>query len=281
MTDFCVIGLDPGLAHLGWGVISLGRVPVPGAVQPALNSGGRAIRSSALRMLDCGEIQTSNSLSPEQRLQKIYMELAQIFSRYRPLACSVEELYLNKNSSSALPVAQARGVALLCAAQQGAPVAEFSANRIKQSVTGNGKAQKLQVQEMVAFLLGFKAEFSGGLGPDQAKPVLRSDHAADALAAAICLVHERGAEALLHSWEIEPGAETVGQESLPAEIRDREETGMSGGQKHGQKIGKGGRAQTQAQAQAQGGSQGFNRLVAQALAVQQRNGAGGPKSSGK
>ncbi len=162
------MGIDPGLAHCGWGVI-------------ALPSGG----SKALRLLGCGEIRTLGERPLAVRLQDIYRELRQISEQYRPLACAVEELYLNKNSSSALPVAHARGVALLCAAEQDVAVLEFSANRIKQAVSGNGKARKQQVQEMVSFLLGL----SEGAAPP-------SHHAADALAAAICLVHQRGAEAL-------------------------------------------------------------------------------------
>ncbi len=171
-----VIGIDPGLAHCGWGIIC------PASYQ------ARGIHSRAfqtLRFIECGEIKTNNSLPLTERLKKLYQELAVVFSHYQPVQCAVEELYFNKNSSSALPVAHARGVILLCATQHNAPVSEFSANLIKQVVTGHGKAQKKQVQEMVAFLLGLKQNESLGLG------IQNSHHAADALAAAICLLHQQ------------------------------------------------------------------------------------------
>ena len=170
-----VIGIDPGLAHCGWGVLS--------QVAPQVG----AIPSTALRLLDCGEIRTPSSLPLAERLGKLYREIQAIFVRYQPAFCAVEELYFNKNSSSGLPVAHARGVVLLCAGQHNVAVSEFSANRIKQAVTGYGKAQKSQVQEMVAFLLGLKSGSTWLLR--------RSDHAADALAAAICSVHQRGGPA--------------------------------------------------------------------------------------
>ena len=178
----CIIGLDPGLAHFGWGVIGL---------QP--NS--PANLNLSLQMLGCGEIRSKSTEPLALRLEYIYSQLAQIFGQYQPTACAVEEVYLNKNRSSALPVTHARGVALLCAAQHNADVQEFSANRIKQAVTGYGKAQKQQIQEMVAFLLGLqnRLQNQSGTGQERQEPLLASHHAADALAAAICLVHQQGA----------------------------------------------------------------------------------------
>ncbi len=173
MSNINIVGIDPGLAHCGWGVLALPRGP-----------------QARLRLLACGEIRTTSCQDLAGRLREIHKQLQDIFSLHRPQACAVEKLYFNKNCSSALPVAHARGVALLCAAQHEVPVFEFSANLIKQAVTGNGKATKQQVQEMVGLLLGLRAEVHGA--SDDAGQVKRSDHAADALAAAICLVHQRG-----------------------------------------------------------------------------------------
>ena len=173
MKPACIVGLDPGLAYFGWGAI---------APQP------KGLANASLQMLGCGEIHSQSSQPLALRLEHIYRELTQVFDRYQPAACAIEEVYLNQNRSSALPVAHARGVALLCAAQHQAEVQEFSANRIKLAVTGYGKAQKQQVQEMVAFLLGLQNRLAGG--KERQKPLLASNHAADALAAAICLVHQ-------------------------------------------------------------------------------------------
>ena len=176
MNPLRIVGLDPGLAHFGWGVVA---------------PQSKTSRTAKLQMLGCGEIRSKSSEPLALRLEYIHSQLAQIFQQYQPVDCAVEEVYLNKNRSSALPVAHARGVALLCAAQHNANVQEFSANRIKQSVTGYGKAQKEQVQEMVAFLLGLQNQLR--TGKEKQKPLLASNHAADALAAAICLVHQQDA----------------------------------------------------------------------------------------
>ena len=173
MNTVHILGIDPGLAHCGWGVL-----------QQTVGTNQTIKQHKALRLLDCGEITTPSSQPLAQRLDQIYRELQDIFTRYQPAYCGLEELYFNKNSSSALPVAHARGVALLCAAQNHVPVSEFNTSCIKQAVTGNGRAVKTQVQEMVLWLLGLKSANTG-------ESIRRSNHAADALATAICLVHHQ------------------------------------------------------------------------------------------
>ncbi len=112
----------------------------------------------------------------ELRLLFLDRELSALISTYKPVGLGIETLFFKKNISSALPVAQARGVSLLCAAKAGLSVSEYSPVTIKQSVVGSGGAGKAQIQDMVRLLLGLK---------DIPKP----DHAADALAAAITFIH--------------------------------------------------------------------------------------------
>ena len=151
-----VLGLDPGLADTGFGVIEVGK--------------------GHIRYLDHGSIATSPKLTTGERLQKIRDAVVEVIERHRPAKAGVETLYFSKNVSSAIPVAQARGVLLLTLHELGVPAFEFSPQQIKSAITGSGRADKRQVQELVRMLLGLS---------DYPKP----DHAADALAAAICCYH--------------------------------------------------------------------------------------------
>ena len=151
-----VLGIDPGLASTGWGIID--------------SSGSRH------KYIDHGTISTSSKESPEGRLLGIYRELTALIDSFKPAGMGIETLFFTKNISSALPVAQARGVVLLAAAERGLSIGEYSPVTIKQSVVGTGGADKNQVQEMVRILLGLQ---------DVPKP----DHAADALAAAVTFIH--------------------------------------------------------------------------------------------
>jgi crossover junction endodeoxyribonuclease RuvC len=153
------LGIDPGLAHTGVGVIET--------------------RGQSIRHLYHGVISTKAGGSQALRLLAIKESLMGVLTRYHPEAASVETLYFAKNVGSALPVSEARGAVLLCLADQGIPVFEYTPLVIKQTVVGVGRAEKAQVQEMVRLILGLT---------DYPKP----DHAADALAAAICL-HQNGA----------------------------------------------------------------------------------------
>lgn len=151
-----VLGIDPGLASTGWGIID--------------SSGTRH------RYIDHGTISTSSRELPERRLLSLYREITSLIDAFKPSGMGIETLFFTKNISSALPVAQARGVVLLAAGEKGLAVGEYSPVTIKQSVVGAGGAAKAQVQEMVRILLGLQ---------DIPEP----DHAADALAAAITFIH--------------------------------------------------------------------------------------------
>ena len=159
-----VIGIDPGLASLGYGVVS--------------ESNGQ------LHHLAHGCISTSPRTPSGERLLQIYEALKALIETYGPSCGGVEDLYFFRNVTSALPVAEARGIIKLVFAQAGVPLAEFTPNAIKKAVTGSARADKLQVQEMVRFLLGLDKTPS-------------PDHAADALAAAICRINHSGPAGIL------------------------------------------------------------------------------------
>jgi len=153
-----VLGVDPGVAHTGYGVV----------------------RTDGARMvaLDGGTVETAEGLPLERRLLSIHERIVELIAEHAPAAVAVEDVYFSRNVRSALAVGQARGAALLAAAQAGIDVAGYTPQAIKNAVCGSGAAGKDQVQRMVAALLGL------------AEPP-RSDHAADALAVAIC--HAGGA----------------------------------------------------------------------------------------
>jgi crossover junction endodeoxyribonuclease RuvC len=151
-----ILGLDPGLADTGWGMI--------------------LVQGSVIRHLGHGTIHTLAKLPTEQRLHLIHTELAQVIQTWAPQSAAIEALFFTKNVSSALPVAHARGVIMLSCAMAGIPVGEYTPPQIKQAVVGTGRAEKAQVQEMVRLILGLSQ-------------IPKPDHAADALAAAICHSH--------------------------------------------------------------------------------------------
>lgn len=151
-----VLGIDPGLARTGWGIVD--------------SNGTRH------KHIDHGAISTGSKEPPERRLLSLYREIISIIEAYQPSGMGIETLFFTKNISSAMPVAQARGVVLLAAAQKGMTVGEYSPVTIKQSVVGTGGAAKGQIQEMVRLLLGLSE-------------IPEPDHAADALAAAITFIH--------------------------------------------------------------------------------------------
>jgi crossover junction endodeoxyribonuclease RuvC len=148
-----ILGLDPGTASTGFGVI--------------------AVVGNRLRALDYGVMETAAGLPLEKRLEKIFGEMNELLAKHQPSATAVESLFFNANVRTALAVGQARGVTLLACAQAGCEVYEYTPQQIKQGVVGYGKATKEQVMEMVRVLLALPA-------------AVRSDHAADALGVAIC-----------------------------------------------------------------------------------------------
>jgi crossover junction endodeoxyribonuclease RuvC len=123
--------------------------------------------------LDGGVIETPSELAPERRLQRIHGALAELIEWHEPRALALEDVYFGKNVRSAMAVGQAFGVALLAAAQRGVRCFTYKPQAIKMAVCGSGGAAKDQVQRMVGTLLGL---------PEAPAP----DHAADALAVAIC-----------------------------------------------------------------------------------------------
>ena len=153
-----ILGIDPGLRHTGWGVIT--------------QDGNR------LSFVAAGRISPSADIAMASRLHVLAQGIADILLKYKPDETAIEETFVNKNAASALKLGQARGAAMLAMAQGGLDVAEYAANRIKQSVTGYGHADKDQIQSMIGILL----PGSGKLVAD----------AADALAVAITHAHHRG-----------------------------------------------------------------------------------------
>jgi crossover junction endodeoxyribonuclease RuvC len=151
-----IIGIDPGLASVGWGLI----------VHP---EGGPD-------QVQWGEIRTRAGEPTARRLQEIYQQLRTLVDQLRPDAVSIEELFFAANVKTAISVAQARGVAVLATADSGVEVFEYTPLQIKKAVSGRGRASKMQVQKMVQILLALR------------EPP-RPDHAADALAAALCHAH--------------------------------------------------------------------------------------------
>ena len=128
-----------------------------------------------LSFIAAGRINPDPDLPMAERLKVLAHELRQVIEAYTPHEAAIEETFVNKNAASALKLGQARGAAMLTAAQAGLDVSEYSANKIKQTVTGFGHADKKQITAMIGLLL----PQSGKLAPD----------AADALAIAICHAH--------------------------------------------------------------------------------------------
>jgi len=133
-----VLGLDPGTATTGYGVVEL--------APPA-----------ATRLLECGVVRTSPASPLEQRLSQIYDAVAALIARHRPDAVAVESVFVARNPRSALVLGHARGAALLAAAKAGVPVSEYAPAMVKKTVVGAGAATKLQVQRMTARLLRLAA----------------------------------------------------------------------------------------------------------------------------
>jgi crossover junction endodeoxyribonuclease RuvC len=148
-----VLGIDPGLANTGYGVV--------------------ARRDGRLVALDGGVIQTRAGVAQERRLSEIHAAVEALLDEHEPDALALEELYFGQNVRTAFAVGQARGVIMLAAGQRAVPCASYTPQKVKGAVCGSGRAQKDQVARMVKTLLGLAEE-------------PRPDHAADALAVAVC-----------------------------------------------------------------------------------------------
>jgi crossover junction endodeoxyribonuclease RuvC len=152
-----VLGVDPGIAITGYGVV-------------------KEDESGELVLVDYGAILTSKNLPLTARLIELHQKLTEILFLHHPQSGAVEKLFFQKNVRTAMSVGQARGVALLAFGQAGVPITEYTPLEIKQAVTGYGGADKNQVQQMVRTLLTMEQ-------------IPRPDDAADALAVAICHIH--------------------------------------------------------------------------------------------
>ncbi len=161
-----IFGIDPGSERTGYGCVD--------------SDGSRHV------LVVCGAIATRSCAAFPDKLTAIHHELTALLAAYRPSAVAIENVFHAANVRSALKLGHARGVAMLAAAESGAPIAEYTPAEIKRAVVGYGRAEKHQVQEMVRLLLGLRA------APEP-------NDAADALAVAICHAHALSAPAALQT----------------------------------------------------------------------------------
>jgi len=160
-----VLGIDPGTALTGWGVV-------------------REDAQDRTTMVAYGTIQTPASMPMPQRLRQIFQQLTTLIDQHQPEAIAVEKVFFSKNVRTAMSVGQARGVILLAAALADRPVHEYTPLQIKQAISGYGGADKAQVQQMTALLLGLDV-------------IPTPDDAADAIAVAVCHLHSAHLQSLL------------------------------------------------------------------------------------
>ena len=151
-----ILGIDPGLAIVGWGVVEY--------------------NGSRFTTLGYGSIQTPAGMETEQRLSLIYDGIKKLIKTYKPDHMAIEELFFNTNQTTGIRVAEARGVIIMCAYRMGVKTFEYTPLQVKQSVVGYGRAEKKQVITMVTMFLGLQ------------KPP-KPDDTADALAIAVCHGH--------------------------------------------------------------------------------------------
>ncbi len=154
-----ILGIDPGYAIIGWGVVD--------------------VQNGRFRPVACGDIRTPAHTDIPKRLETIYTELNRIIEKYEPEEVAIEELFFNTNITTGIKVAEARGVILLSCTQHGLRIAEYTPLQVKQAVVGYGLAEKKQVIAMVTSILRLK---------EAPKP----DDTADALAIALCHGQTRG-----------------------------------------------------------------------------------------
>ena len=154
-----ILGIDPGYAILGWGVLD--------------------VEGNRFKVVAYDSLLTDKDTPMPRRLQELYLGLREIIDKYQPQEASIEELYFNNNAKTAIMVGEARGMALLACAKSGIKISEYTPLQIKSSLTGYGRADKKQVQTMVKMILNLNE-------------VPKPDDTADALAAAICHAHHAG-----------------------------------------------------------------------------------------
>lgn len=154
-----IIGIDPGYATIGYGIVDYDNIH--------------------FKTVGYGAVTTPPDKNFPDRLIDIYNDIKTLIKKYNPQSIAIERLYFNTNTTTAIDVAQARGVIVLAARQAGIDIFEYTPLQVKQSITGYGRAEKHQVMEMVKSLLQLKA-------------VPKPDDTADALALAICHGHSAG-----------------------------------------------------------------------------------------
>jgi crossover junction endodeoxyribonuclease RuvC len=172
-----VMGIDPGAANLGFGVVR--------------------VEGSRMVALDGGVVETAADLPMERRLERIHSALSELIDWHQPFAMALEDLYFGKNVHSAMAVGRASGAAMLAAAQRDVRCFTYTPQAIKMAVCGSGAAGKAQVQRMVGTLLSL---------PEPPTP----DHAADALAVAICHGGAAGREAAIQAADEDMARELAG-----------------------------------------------------------------------
>ncbi|MEO1746646.1 MAG: crossover junction endodeoxyribonuclease RuvC [Pseudomonadota bacterium] len=156
-----IIGIDPGLRATGWGIVD--------------------VCGNSLRFVGSGTVKSISTQPLAQRLCALHDGLADVLRQHQPVEAAVEATFVNKDAGATLKLGQARGITLLVPAQSGLSVAEYAPNAVKKAVVGAGHADKKQIEVMVKMLLP--------------KATWDSEHAADALAIAICHSHHRKADA--------------------------------------------------------------------------------------
>ena len=156
-----ILGIDPGYAIVGWGVLEY--------------------KMNKFRVLGYGAITTEAHTDFPLRLQTIYNDMCYLFEKYKPEVMSMEKLFYNNNAKTVIDVAQARGVIVLSAAQNGLNISEYTPLQVKQAVTGYGRAEKRQVMEMIKSFLNLEK-------------VPKPDDTADALALAVCHANYSGTD---------------------------------------------------------------------------------------
>lgn len=154
-----ILGIDPGYAILGYGIIEM--------------------KGNHFKVIDYGAVTTDSKMEMPDRLKVLYNSLMEIIAEYEPEVASIEELFFNTNAKTAILVGQARGVAVLACANSGLDIEEYTPLQIKQALVGYGRAEKKQVQLMVKTILNLKE-------------IPKPDDTADALAAAVCHGHSAG-----------------------------------------------------------------------------------------
>ena len=153
-----ILGIDPGLANTGYGLIRY--------------------EKKKIELIDYGCVLTYKKDTFSLRIKKIYYKIKELIEKYNPHEVAIEEIFFNKNVRSALTVSKVHGMVAITVALMGLELYEYTPLQIKQATVGNGRAEKHQVQSMVKILLNLSK-------------IPQPDHAADALATAICHVHTK------------------------------------------------------------------------------------------